>query len=128
MEYAVRHPRLDAFYESKVLSALMMVIIASLCLIGYNEDAWLLPVITASLAAVLFVGYTLWFWIKKPASIVVNSRLSDLTFVFMLYCGIIVAVGVTNPWWFIAPVILEVLVFFIMLVDNSDKRVEIPVK
>ncbi|MDE6301925.1 MAG: hypothetical protein K2M19_09445 [Muribaculaceae bacterium] len=120
----IRHRRLHAFYQSKVLNALMIVAIVSLLLMFYTR-LMLLPVICGSLALLLFIGYSLWLWIKKPKSIMINEWLSTFSGLFTLYFLIVGAVDSENEWWYIVPVSVSVIVLFITLINNKDERFDI---
>lgn len=124
MKQELRHRRLYAFYQSKVLNALMIVVIISLLLMAYTESM-LLPVICGSLAFLLFIGYSLWLWIKKPKSIIINKQLSDLKSILTLYVLIIVAMDASNQWWYIAPIAFSVVILFISMVNNRDEKFDI---
>ena len=124
MEQTIRHRRLHAFYRSKVLNALMIVVIVSLLLMAYTKSM-LLPVICGSLALFFFFGYSLWLWIKKPKSIIINNWLSNLNGAFTLYYLIIVAMDAPNQWWYITPIVFSVVLLFISLVNNQDEKFDI---
>lgn len=124
MEKTIRHRRLHAFYRSKVLNALMIVIIVSLLLMAYTKSM-LLPVICGSLAILFFIGYSLWLWIKKPKSIIINNWLSDLNGSFTIYFLIINAMDAPNQWWYITPIVFSVVLLFISLVNNQDEKFDI---
>lgn len=124
MEQNIIHRRLHAFYQSKVLNALMMTIVISLLLMAYTKSM-LLPVMCASLALAFFIGYSMWLWIKKPKRIVINNWLSNINGPFTLYFLIITALNPTNQWWYITPIALSVVVLFISLVKDNDEVFEI---
>lgn len=124
MEQTIRHRRLHAFYRSKVLNALMIVVIVSLFLMAYTKSM-LLPVICGSLAILFFIGYSLWLWIKKPKSIIINNWLSNLSRSFTIYYLIINAMDAPNQWWYITPIVFAVILLFISLVNNQDEKFDI---
>ena len=124
MKQELRHRRLYAFYQSKVLNALMIVVIISLLLMAYTESM-LLPVICGSLAFLLFIGYSLWLWIKKPKSIIINKQLSDLKSILTLYVLIIFSMDASNQWWYIAPIAFSVVILFNSMVNNRDEKFDI---
>lgn len=124
MKQDIKHRRLHAFFRSKVLNALMIVVIVSLLLMAYTK-AMLLPVICGSTAFALFVGYSLWLWIKKPKSIVINNWLSNLNGWFFLYYLIINAMDAPNQWWYITPIVFSVFLLFISLINNQDEIYDI---
>lgn len=124
MKQNIRHPRLHAFYSNKVLNSLMMVIVVSLLMMLYTESR-LLPGICCALALAFFIGYALWFWIKKPKTVIVNEWFSGLTGWFTLYLMIIAPMKTASPWWYIFPVAMAVCLLFISLLNNKDERVEL---
>lgn len=91
---------------------------------AYTESM-LLPVICGSLAFLLFIGYSLWLWIKKPKSIIINKQLSDLKSILTLYVLIIVAMDASNQWLYIAPIALSVVILFISMVNNRIEKFDI---
>lgn len=124
MKQNITHRRLHAFYRSKVLNALMITVVLCLFLMAYTK-AMLLPAICGSLALVFFIGYSLWLWIKKPESIVINSWLSGINGSISLYFLIVMAMGTPNEWWYITPLALSVILLFISLVKNHDEKFDI---
>lgn len=124
MKLEIRHRRLHAFYSSKVLNGLMIVIVVSLLLMGYTQSM-VLPVICGAIALSFFIGYSLWLWIKKPKSIIINNRLSNVSGVVTLYFLIIIAIDATNEWWYIIPIAFSVVILFISMIDNRDEKYDI---
>lgn len=124
MKLAIRHKRLYAFYQSKVLNALMIAVVVSLLMMAYTNSA-LLPAICASLALVCFIGYSLWFWIRKPESVIINDWLSDMNGLYAVYFLIVVAMDAPGQWWYIIPVALSVVLLFIALTTDHDEKFHI---
>ena len=124
MKPAVRHRRLQAFYQSKVLNALMIVIMVSLLQGGYMESL-IIPVSCASTAFILFAGYATWLWIKKPRRIVINKWLSGINGKLSLYFLIVAAIDNGAVWWYIFPLIAAILTLFISMVRPRDEVFEI---
>ena len=124
MVQEIKHRRLQAFYRSKVLNALMIVVIVSLLLRAYTKSM-LLPVICSSLAIAFFIGYSLWLWIKKPKSIIVNEWLSNLNGWYTIYFLIIMAMDAPNQWWYITPIVFSVVLLFISMINNQDEKFDI---
>lgn len=120
MEYQIRHRRLYAFYRSKVLNSLEIVIIVGLFMMAYYNDM-LLPLACSALAFLFFIGYTLWFWIKKPKTITINGWLSNSTTPFALYFLIVCAIKHPADWWYALPVIGAVAVMFGALIKGDEK-------
>ncbi len=124
MKQTIRHRRLYAFYQSKVLNALMIAVVVSLLMMAYTKSA-LLPAICASLALVCFIGYSLWFWIIKPKSVIINDWLSDMNGLYAVYFLIVAAMDAPGQWWYIVPVALSVVLLFIALTTDHDEKFHI---
>lgn len=120
MENKIKYTRLYAFFNSKTLNVLMMTIITSLFIILLT-DSLALPAICGSIAMVCFIAYALWLWIKKPRTIVVNTLLSNISSAFTFYFVIIVAARVSDRLFFVAPIILFVVVLFIASANYRDR-------
>lgn len=102
----------------------MIIVIVNLMLIGYT-NSMLLPVICGTLALLMFIGYSIWFWLKKPKSIVINTWLSDMNGGYTLYFLIISTMKAPNQWWWIVPIAFSVVMLFISLINNKDEKFEI---
>lgn len=126
MKQEIRHRRLHAFYQSKVLNALMIVVCVSLTMMGYMHSIEL-PAVCALVAFVLFVGYSFWLWFKKPQKIVINGTLSNISGIYTLYFIAIALFPIesVNPWWYCLPAICAIVVMFICMIRPSDKVFEI---
>lgn len=124
MEQPVRHRRLYAFYQSKVLNAMMMTVVACLMAIPAT-DTLRLPVIAASTALLLFIAYSLWLWLARPSAIVINRRLSDINGIYTLYFIAVVAIEPAGHLWYTVPAASAVVVLFAMLVRPSDETFRI---
>lgn len=121
MKEEIRHRRLYAFYHSKVLNALMIVIIVGIFLMGYYKS-YLLPVICSATGFLLFIGYTAWLWIKKPQKIMINNWLSDISGSFTLYFLIVTALKAENQWWYIFPIVCAVLILFLCMINPKGDK------
>ncbi len=124
MEQTIRHRRLYAFYNSKVLNTLLVVGIVSLTQIGYMHSL-LMPVICSTVSFTLFIGYALWLWIKKPKQIVINTWLSNQTIWFTLYFLIVSAMKEPSLWWYIVMLVMAIVLLFITMIRPRDKVFEI---
>ncbi len=122
MNQNIRHRRLHAFYRSKVLNALLIVVIVSLFLMNYTGFV-LLPLLCSSLAMLFFLGYSLWLWIKKPKYIVINNRLSNISGAFTLYFLIIGSMKALTHWWYITPIVFAVILLFVSLINKQQDEV-----
>ncbi len=124
MEANIRHRRLYAFYNSKVLNALYIIGVVSLLQIGYLQSL-IVPVVCSSVSFTLFIGYSLWLWIKKPARLVINAWMSNLTFWFTLYFLAVAAMKATALWWYVFPIVAAIILMFINLIRPHDEVFDI---
>lgn len=124
MRQEIRHRRLYAFYQSKVLNTLMIVTVISLMQIGYLQSM-VMPVICSSVSLALFIGYTLWLWIRKPKQITIDTWLSNLSIWFTLYFVVVVAMKDLTQWWYIFPIVAAIILMFINLVRPHDELFDI---
>lgn len=118
----IRHKRLHAFYESKVLNGLCVVTVVSLFAMFYTE-MMLAACVCAAMAFLCFIGYTIWFWVRKPKEIVVNKLLSDVSGLFVLYFLIVGAIKSPSQWWYIFPIVAGVALLCITLMTDHDKKI-----
>lgn len=102
----------------------MIVVVICLLLINYNRSL-VLPAICGTIALLLFIAYSLWIWIKKPGSIVINNRLSDANGVYILYFLVVSAFQPINEWWYITPIASSVVLLFISLIYDTDEKFDI---
>ena len=124
MKQEIRHRRLYAFYQSKVLNTLMIVTVISLMQIGYLQSM-VMPVICSSVSLALFIGYSLWLWVRKPKQITIDTWLSNLSIWFTLYFVVVVAMKDLRPWWYIFPIVAAIILMFINLVRPHDELFDI---
>ncbi|MCM1032903.1 MAG: hypothetical protein NC405_04020 [Odoribacter sp.] len=124
MRQDIRHRRLYAFYQSKVLNTLMIVTVISLMQIGYLQSM-VMPVICSSVSLALFIGYSLWLWIRKPKQITIDTWLSNLSIWFTLYFVVVVAMKDLTQWWYIFPIVAAIILMFINLVRPHDELFDI---
>ena len=121
MKKEIRHRRLYAFYHSKVLNALMIVLILGLLLTDYN-DTVIIPLLCSATALLLFIGYSAWLWIKKPQRIVINKWLSNISGWFILYYLCVIAITTPNQWWFVVPGVGAVVLLFLSMINPDTDR------
>ncbi len=115
MENNIRHRRLYAFFNSTLLNSMETTAIISLMLMGYCNDI-LMPSICASLSFVIFIGYSLWFWIKKPRTEMINTWLSNISSLYVLYFLIVVATKTESQIWYAIPAARGIITLFITLI------------
>lgn len=123
----IKHRRLFAFYKSTTLNALMMLIVTNLMMIDYFNSL-ALPSICGGIAFLCFIAYSLWFWIKKPSKIRINSWLSNLSYWFTIYFLIISAMKNPNEWWYGAPIIIFGLTFCIYFIRGCQDDEEFDIE
>lgn len=113
-KYKIYHPRLHAFFQSKVMNSMFIILEISLLLTGCCNTL-LLPLSAASVSFLLTLIYALWFWIKRPQKVVINSWLSDMSTYMTLYLLIVAAMKTTNELWYVIPAIIGIGILFISL-------------
>lgn len=124
MDIKIRHRRLYAFYNSRVLNALSISIAIMLPLLKYTEIA--LPVLIAFvLAILLFVAYSCWIWFWKPSVVTINTWLSDLSAYFMFYALVATAIKSNSFLWPTFSLVAGLIVLFVTSLKNRDERFEI---
>lgn len=124
MNKEIVHRRLYAFFNSQVLNSLYWVAIIFLIQIPY-WNVWFIPVICSAVAFLLFIGYTLWFWIKKPKSTIINTWLSNMTTWFTLYFLAFALIKEPSIWWGIFPLVAAIVMLFISLLRSFGRPFEI---
>lgn len=124
MKTKIRHPRLYAFYESKVLNSLLILIIVSLYLPRFTTSI-LMPAVCGITALVFFLSYATWFWIKKPVKVTINPWLSDFNGYFIAYYLIVTALDSTSILWYLFPIVICIPMIFANLINSSDSIFEI---
>ncbi len=120
----IRHRRLYAFFNNKVLNVLSLIVIVSLTQIGYLREI-IGPTICAAFAFALGLGYGLWFWIKKPKKIIINRWISDRNIWFTLYFLVVTGFQWTSMWVCLAPILAAILLLFLNLLRPKDELFEI---
>ncbi|MDE6384468.1 MAG: hypothetical protein K2K79_09010 [Paramuribaculum sp.] len=127
MEQEIRHRRLHAFYQSKVLNGLMVFIVVCL-LMSMAYDFALFPLICGGVGLLLFVGYSLRLWICKPQAIVTNNLVSNINGLYTLYYLVIIAFDTVYRWWYLVPALLSIGVLMVCLCGYKDTRFTIMTK
>ena len=124
MKQEIVHRRLYAFFNSKVLNVLLVIGVISLLQIGFLESI-LLPSVCAITSFALFIGYTLWLWIKKPKQITINVWLSNKTIWFTLYY--LIVINISNLIWQCRalPIVAAIIMCFIAMVRPKDEVFDI---
>ncbi|MDE6498457.1 MAG: hypothetical protein K2L21_07340 [Muribaculaceae bacterium] len=123
MEQTIRHRRLYAFYRSKALNSLMILIYLSLIMALHTRNDFFL--MCAAGAGVLFVGYALWIWIARPRRIAINDWLSNVSGLYFIYFLAVPWMKTPNPWWYIAPALIAIPLLFIFSLNLGDEDFEV---
>ena len=113
----IENRRLYAFLRSQTLTILMLLAFSCIFLIQYLNDL-IIPSIIGGVIFSVAIGYSIWFWIKKPKEIVINNWLSNISSVFFFYWFIVNAMNNPNKILYIIPIICLVPLFVIVLVNQ----------
>ena len=113
----IENRRLYAFLRSQTLTILMLMAFSCIFLIQYLNDL-IIPSIIGGVIFSMAIGYSIWFWIKKPKEIVINNWLSNISSVFLFYWFIVNAMDNPNKILYIIPIICMVALFVIVLVKQ----------
>lgn len=125
----VNHPRLYAFYKSKVINLLMCVVVVSLYVMAaLPEPQWIIPAVCASVSFLCAVGYSLWIWMAKPTVLIVNPALSELSGVLTFYFIIAAAFKAQGLWWWVTPAVIGLVALVFVLMRRTDHAFDIITK
>ena len=113
----IENRRLYAFLRSQTLTILMDMAFSCLFLMPYLNDLFI-PGIIGGVIFSVAIGYSIWFWIKKPKEIIINNWLSNISSVFLFYWFIVNAMDNPNKILYIIPIICMVALFVIVLVKQ----------
>ena len=113
----IKNRRLYAFLRSQTLTILMDLAFSCLFLMPYLNDL-IIPGLIGGVIFSMAIGYTVWFWIKKPKEIVINNWLSNISSVFLFYWFMINAMDNPNKILYLLPLICMVALFVIVLVKQ----------
>ncbi len=118
----VRHPRLYAFLNNKALNVMSLLVITFLMMMSASIDSggWLMPTVGAVTATLLFAGYAIWLWIKKPQKVVIDTWLSDVNSYFVFYFICIATFQPSSIWWYVPVMPAAVAVIFISLIRPAS--------
>ena len=117
----IRHRRLYAFFHNKAMSTLVIFlssVLPLLRIVSPNEPF----VASIALAFALMLGYSCWFWIAKPAAVIVNRWLANLSSCFAIYMMAVVAMNTDNLLWISFPLVCAVIVIFVASIRKYDEE------
>lgn len=116
MQQQIKHRRLHAFLESNTLASLVVIIDVCLLLTVAFPRIFIPMVAIGGAAFIYAIAYSLWLWIKKPATIKINPWMSNIsmwiTFYFILYA----AIRPESIWWSITPAAYGILVLLFNII------------
>ena len=113
----IENRRLYAFLRSQTLTILMLMAFSCLFLMPYLNEL-ISPGIIGGVIFSMAIGYSIWFWIKKPKEIVINNWLSNISSMFILYWFIVNAMDNPNKIWYIFPLFCCIASIGIVLVKQ----------
>ncbi len=111
--------RWQMFFDSTILNFAITGASISIVLWNSDPDSSLASPLAAAMFLLIFIGYALWFLIKKPATIPVDSWLSSMSGLFTLYMLITTALKEQSPWWGIFALLSGIALLFIYLLRTS---------
>lgn len=118
----IRHARLNLFYESTLLNFCLIGLCLSMTLAGFDQDSYL-PLICMGIFAVVFIPYSLWFWIGKAKTIATDHFLSEISGIYLIYC--LIAGTINNPshWWrdFAVIAAITILLVYCLRLDRARR-------
>lgn len=116
----IKQKRLYAFFNSKVINSMMLIMEFFILLIPCFNDV-MVPIICGAASLLLIIGYTVWLFVKKPAKITVNKWLSEISSLYTIYFLIVIAMDKFSIWWDIFAVLIFISIFFISLIKPKDR-------
>lgn len=142
MKKNLMHPRLQAFFDSTLINGLMQGLLFTVVMlyanpimngtpsfddrISYSDIFWG----AVSLALLLVaVGYSVWYWWRKPKEISVSPLLSTLTGIGSLYFLIFIAFSnrISTPaaafWWSLPAMLLCAASFIAVVLSKPEKAI-----
>ena len=120
----IENRRLYAFLRSQTLTILMLLAFSCIFLMPYLNDL-IIPGIIGGVIFSVAIGYSIWFWIKKPKEIVINNWLSNISSVFLFYWFIVNSMDKPNKIWYLLPLVCMVVLFGIVLVKQRGSGFQI---
>lgn len=104
---------------------MMIAVVTSLFVANGTGRQLLIPLAGGGVALLLFIAYSLWFWIKKPKEITLNKSLSEFSSYNTLYFLIVTGFKLENPMWYVFPVVCVVALVFIVMTKSTDEQFSI---
>ncbi len=114
MKPSVRHPRLNAFYNSRAMNITSMGLFASILFLGYSGD-WLLSGVATVMLLGFAIGYTIWYWTGCRKHVEQSRGLSNFSSVYAIYVLVAMNFVDRSVWWI---VVALVAVIAAVLIDS----------
>lgn len=116
----IRHKKLYAFFNSKLINSLLIIMEMFLILMYCFTDVKL-PIICSLTCLILIIGYSISLALGKVKKVVVNKYLSELSSLYTLYFLIVVAIKSPSVWWSLFAAVSLILIFFVSMIAAPDK-------
>ncbi|MDE6009237.1 MAG: hypothetical protein K2G90_08530 [Muribaculaceae bacterium] len=123
-EIKIRHRRLYAFFNSKVINSLMILMELCILIMPLFRDI-VFPVVCGGLCLLAILSYSLWLWIINPLRVIISPWLSDLSGTYTVYFLIVVAIKDAGIWWYLFAGVSAILIFLISLINPREEEIEI---
>lgn len=123
-ELEIRHRRLYAFSNSKIINSLMLLLELWILIMPLFKDI-VFPVVCGGLCLLVILGYSLRLWIMKPPRVIINPWLSDLRGTYTVYFLIVIAIKDASIWWYLLAGVGVIFIFVVSLIHPQDKEFEI---
>ena len=123
-EIKIRHRRLHAFLNSKIINSLMILMELCILVMPLFNDI-IFPVVCGGVCLLAILGYSLWLWLWKPKRVTINLWLSDLCGTYTVYFLIVMAIKDASIWWYVLAGVSAILIFLLSLIKPKDEEFEI---
>lgn len=123
-EIKIRHRRLHAFFNSKVINSLLIFMELCILVMPLFKDM-VFPVVCGGICLLVIIGYSFWLWFRKPMRITINRWLSDLCGAYTVYFLIVAAIKDASIWWYLLAGVSAIFISVISLIKPKDEEFEI---
>lgn len=104
--------RMNTFFHLTVLNALTIAegtVLIITATYGFN----ILSVASLVLMFAISIGYSMWYWLARPAKVPVNAFLSEMSSYMTLYMLIVLALQPESPYWALTAVLCMIGTFVV---------------
>lgn len=120
----IRNKRFFAFFNSKLITSLLLIMEMFLILMYCFADVKL-PIICSFTCLILIIVYSILIAVGKVKKVTLNKYLSELSSLYTLYFLIVVSLNSRNIWWSIFAAVSLILIFFISNIATPDKIIKL---